>query len=133
MRCTSEIRTIACSPEVRDFEWMPKLCGISLWPPAACSAARWEVRASIRLRRHCYSCRRCLSRRPNSQETNELLTFLHKETKRFEDGGLDAWDLAGTSPAISPLLPKGVTPAQLAGWVAVSRVLLNVDETITKE
>jgi hypothetical protein len=34
---------------------------------------------------------------------------------------------------MSPLLPQGVTPAQLAGWTALSRVLLNVDETITKE
>ena len=27
----------------------------------------------------------------------------------------------------------GATPAQLAAWTAVSRVLLNLDETITKE
>ena len=32
-----------------------------------------------------------------------------------------------------PTLPTGVTPAQLAAWTAVARVLLNLDETITKE
>jgi hypothetical protein len=30
-------------------------------------------------------------------------------------------------------LPKNLTAAQVAGWTAVSRVLLNLDETITKE
>ena len=80
-----------------------------------------------------YAFRRCLSRRPSPQEANDLLGLLHKETRRFEDGTLDPWDLLGASAAMSPLLPKSLTPAQLAGWTAVSRVLLNVDETITKE
>lgn len=97
-------------------------------------AARSLVRGGARdEQRLSYAFRRCVSRRPTREETSELLAFLHKETKRFEDGSLDAWDLSGTSAAMSPLLPKGVTPAQLAGWTAVSRVLLNVDETITKE
>jgi hypothetical protein len=30
-------------------------------------------------------------------------------------------------------LPQGVTPTQLAAWTTVSRVLLNLDETVTKE
>ena len=30
-------------------------------------------------------------------------------------------------------MPNNATPAQLAAWTAVSRVLLNLDETITKE
>jgi hypothetical protein len=30
-------------------------------------------------------------------------------------------------------LPKGATPTQLAAYTVVSRVLLNLDETITKE
>jgi hypothetical protein len=34
---------------------------------------------------------------------------------------------------LTPLLPRGVTAAQLSGWTAVSRVLFNLDETITKE
>ena len=32
-----------------------------------------------------------------------------------------------------PQLPAGATPPQLAAWTAVARVLLNLDETITKE
>ena len=30
-------------------------------------------------------------------------------------------------------LPAGATAPQLAAWTAVARVLLNLDETITKE
>ena len=30
-------------------------------------------------------------------------------------------------------LPPGVSPAQLAAYTVVSRVILNLDETITKE
>ena len=43
------------------------------------------------------------------------------------------WELAADDPAKPPQLPDGATPAQLAAWTAVSRVLLNLDETITKE
>ena len=48
-------------------------------------------------------------------------------------GKLNPWDLAAADPAQPPALPQGATPAQLAAWTAVSRVLLNLDETITKE
>ena len=96
-------------------------------------AARALVHGSGDEQRLQYAFRRCLSRRPSAQEANDLLGLLHKETRRFEDGTLDPWDLLGASAAMSPLLPKSLTPAQLAGWTAVSRVLLNVDETITKE
>ena len=41
--------------------------------------------------------------------------------------------LAANKPDQPPVLPQGATPAQLAAWTVVSRVLLNLDETITKE
>jgi hypothetical protein len=31
------------------------------------------------------------------------------------------------------MLPQGTTPVQAAAWTIVSRVMLNLDETITKE
>jgi hypothetical protein len=80
-----------------------------------------------------YAFRRCVAREPNKAEKDELLGFLQKETRRYQDGELNPWDLLGGNAALAPLLPKNVTPAQLAGWTAVSRVLLNLDETITKE
>jgi len=80
-----------------------------------------------------YAFRRCLARKPAQQESGELMALLHKESRRFSDGDLNPWDLLGGNPSLAPLLPKGVSAAQLAGWTAVSRVLLNLDEPITKE
>jgi hypothetical protein len=80
-----------------------------------------------------FAFRRCVARNPNKMEKDDLLGFLQKQTRRYQTGELNPWDLLGGNDALAPLLPKNVTPAQVAGWTAVSRVLLNLDETITKE
>jgi hypothetical protein len=80
-----------------------------------------------------YAVRRCLSRKPTEQEAAEISSLLQKQTERFSSGKVNPWELAAANPAQPPALPKGTTPAQLAAWTAVSRVLLNLDETITKE
>ncbi len=77
--------------------------------------------------------RRCLSRKPMIEETATLLDLLHREVRHFEKPGADPWALAADDPKRPPQLPAGATPPQLAGWTAVTRVLLNLDETITKE
>lgn len=76
-----------------------------------------------------YAFRRCVARKPTDEETRELLGFLEKQTQRLRDGWLDTWSLTGEPPK----LPPGSTPAQLGAWTALSRVLLNLDETITKD
>ncbi len=80
-----------------------------------------------------YAFRRCLSRKPTGAESATLLDLLHRQVARFEKPGADPWALAADDPGHKPELPKDATPAQLAAWTAVSRVLLNLDETITKE
>ncbi len=80
-----------------------------------------------------YAFRRCLARPPDRKEASTLLSFLHKETQRYSDGELNSWDMLGGNPALASLLPKHISPAEVAGWTALSRVLLNLDETITKE
>jgi mono/diheme cytochrome c family protein len=83
--------------------------------------------------------RRCISRTPTAAESADLMKFLTKQTHRLEQGWLSPWDLAGMNDNGSPKvvdpksLPSGTTPVQLAAWTAVSRVVLNLDETITKE
>jgi hypothetical protein len=81
--------------------------------------------------------RRCLGRTPTDSETARFLGFLDKQEGRLRDGWLSAPDLAGLrgkdATEIRSLVPKGVTPTELAAWTAVSRVLLNLDETITAE
>jgi hypothetical protein len=63
----------------------------------------------------------------------ELLSLLQKQKQRLADGWTSPWDLAGFDPTKAPKMPQGSTPVQLAAWTVVSRVLLNLDETITKE
>jgi hypothetical protein len=80
-----------------------------------------------------YAFRRCLARKPAEAEAATLLDLLHRQVGRFEKPGADPWSLAADDPKKPPLLPPGARPAQLAAWTAVTRVLLNLDETITKE
>lgn len=80
-----------------------------------------------------YAFRRCLARKPTQPEAAELLSVLNKQTQRLADGWLSPWDLAGYDSTQRPQLPKSATPVQLAAWTIVCRVLLNLDETITKE
>jgi hypothetical protein len=76
---------------------------------------------------------RCVSRPPTTAETATLLDLLNRQVRHFEKPGADPWSFAADDPAKPPRLPPGATPPQLAGWTAVCRVLLNLDETITKE
>jgi hypothetical protein len=80
-----------------------------------------------------YAFRRCLARTPSEREAAALLALLGKETLRFGRDGLNPWDLAAADSAHPPELPHGLTAQQLAAWTAVARVLLNLDEMITKE
>jgi hypothetical protein len=77
--------------------------------------------------------RRCMARTPTEEETSVLIGLLVEQTRRFEKGELDAWALVAADPADPPPLPAGLTKERLAAWTAVARVLLNLDETITKE
>jgi hypothetical protein len=80
-----------------------------------------------------YAFRRCVSREPNEKESGELLGLLARQARRFADGAVDPYAFTELKPYQATLLPGGATAAQAAAWTAVSRVLLNLDETITKE
>jgi hypothetical protein len=80
-----------------------------------------------------YAFRRCLARAPAEQEKSTLLELLSKQIRRFEAPGAEAWAIAAGDPAVHPQLPEGTRAQDLAGWTVVARVLLNLDETITKE
>ncbi|HUQ90904.1 MAG TPA: DUF1549 and DUF1553 domain-containing protein, partial [Bryobacteraceae bacterium] len=69
-----------------------------------------------------YAFRRCVSRIPTPAERGALQTLLERQTQRFKDGKLNAAEITG-----------GDASAELAGWTVLARVLLNLDETITKE
>lgn len=80
-----------------------------------------------------YAFRRCLSRPPRDEESKVLQGLLEDQKKHVGESGVDPWEIATADPAHKPSLPEGMAPADAAAWVAVCRVLLNLDETITKE
>ncbi len=80
-----------------------------------------------------YAFRLCTARPPTDPEVAELASLLERQTQRFRDGKHDPWGIAAPDPNKPPDLPPGATPAQLAAWTVVARVLLNLDETVTRE
>jgi hypothetical protein len=80
-----------------------------------------------------YAFRRTLARPPTSVEMTELLALLEKQRRRFADGWLNPNELTTGNPQPPADLPPGITPTNWAAYTVVSRVLLNLDETITKE
>jgi hypothetical protein len=81
-----------------------------------------------------YACRRVLGRMPTVDEQRVLLDLLDSQLTRIAQGLLNARELAtGTDAMTEVNLPPGASLDQLAAYTTVSRVLLNLDETITKE
>jgi mono/diheme cytochrome c family protein len=80
-----------------------------------------------------YAFRRCVGRRPSGDELKELSALLRKEEQHVGEGWVDAGLLATGKTGPIADLPKGSTPAQLAAYTVVARVLLNLDETVTQE
>jgi hypothetical protein len=78
-----------------------------------------------------YAFRLCVSRPPDAFEQATLQGLLVKERRRIADGALNA-ALVATGSKDGPL-PAGLRADELAIYTIVSRVLLNLDETITKE
>jgi Protein of unknown function (DUF1553)/Protein of unknown function (DUF1549) len=79
-----------------------------------------------------YAFRRVVSRAPDAVELKTLKEFLDRQHTHFADGWANPAELATIDGSTSGV-PKGATPTQLAAYTAVSRVILNLDEAITKE
>jgi hypothetical protein len=80
-----------------------------------------------------FAFRRVLARKPTLRETQELLGLFQRQKERFATGAANPWSLATTEPDKPFLLPTGARMEELAAWTAVARVLLNLDEAITRE
>jgi mono/diheme cytochrome c family protein len=81
-----------------------------------------------------FAFRLCLGRLPRAEELSRITAFYSDQLARFRGGELDASKIAGAKPD-EPLLavPDGADLNELAAWTTVARVLLNLDETVTKE
>jgi hypothetical protein len=80
-----------------------------------------------------YAFRSALARPPQPDEMSDLMSLLNKERQRIADGWVNAAEVGAGTNGLPRSLPAGATPTQLAAYTVVSRVLLNLDETITKE
>ncbi len=74
-----------------------------------------------------YAFRRCLTRRPKPAEVNRMLAFYNQQLDRFRKDSQAAGEVVKGSNSPTSQAPE------LAAWTMVSNVLLNLDETITKE
>jgi hypothetical protein len=78
-----------------------------------------------------YAFRRALARAPRAAEMAELMALFSKQQARFAAGRANPEVL--TSPYTPRNPPATCPPADFAAYTVVARVLLNLDETITKE
>ena len=79
-----------------------------------------------------YAFRLATARRPDAAESGVLLKLLTRQRQRIAEGWVNPLALIGVEPSPAAL-PRDTTPTQLAAWTVVTRVILNLDETITKE
>jgi len=82
--------------------------------------------------RAAYAFRLCTSRPPKPVETNEIVSLLQSQRQRVADGWVSSREITTGDATKLPAVPEGTTPTDAAAWTIVSRVLLNLDETVTK-
>jgi uncharacterized membrane protein len=75
-----------------------------------------------------YAYRLCLARAPQEKELADINNFFTTQLHHFTEKPTDAIALA----AVGLTKPPANVP-ELAAWTSVSRVILNLDETLTKE
>jgi hypothetical protein len=80
--------------------------------------------------RAAYAFRLCTARRPTPAELDDLLKFWQEQYDHFENDTASAVKVALPDPNH---LPPDVNLHKAAAWAMVSRAILNLDETITKE
>lgn len=71
--------------------------------------------------------RLCLARAPDQEELGRLHELLEQQRGSLKENPKDVRALVGETPL------KGVPAWEQAAWTVVARVLLNLDETITRE
>jgi hypothetical protein len=73
-----------------------------------------------------YAFELCVSRKPSASETRRIMQYYAQQKQLLEKD-------PKASESMQPFRPQGVDALDAAAWVGVSRVLLNLDEFITRE
>lgn len=79
-----------------------------------------------------YAYRLCTSRPPTPAEREAVLALLRSRRQKLAEGWLDIREVATGDATKMPAIPANTIPQDAAAWTLVSRVLLNLDETISK-
>jgi hypothetical protein len=79
-----------------------------------------------------YAYRLCTARGIKPTERDRILQLLEETRARLRKGELKAAAIAFSSRTKLEELPPEATPNDIAAWTIISRVLLNLDETMTK-
>jgi hypothetical protein len=74
-----------------------------------------------------------VSRNATDAEQQQLLGFLEQQRKRLADGWLNPREILTGDPGKLKELPAEVTPQDAAAWTLAARVILNLDETLSKQ
>jgi hypothetical protein len=74
----------------------------------------------------------CTGRRSKAAERAEVLALLSDRRKRLADGWLSINEVATGDATQPPTIPPDSTPQDAAVWTIAARVLLNLDETLSK-
>jgi hypothetical protein len=127
----------ACARRVRSNTPLAALTGLN--EPIFVEAARALALRVLReagkedAERASYAFFLCTSRRPSALEREAILNLLKSRRERLAEGWLNPREIATGDPARLPELPAGTTPQDAAAWTMAARVLLNLDETISKK
>ena len=126
----------ACARRLRSNTPLASL--VSLNEPVFVEAARAMARRVLREggstddQRVEYAFRLCTGRRPNVDERTEILMLLQSRHSRLVDRTETINQITTSETEKTPDPPHHATTADLAAWTITARVLLNLDETLTK-
>jgi hypothetical protein len=77
-----------------------------------------------------FAFRLCTARAPDQNEANRLVALYEQELQHLKVNGKSAREIASGGDVAEPM---GADEATFAAWTVVSNVLLNLDETLTKD
>ena len=127
---------IACAKRVRSNTPLAALTGLNetIFVEAARAMALRVLRegGDSDDKRTEYAFLLCTSRQPTDAEKRVVIDLLNSRRARIADGWLNPREIATGEASQLPELPTDSTPQDAAAWTLVARVLLNLDETITK-
>jgi hypothetical protein len=127
---------LACARRARSNTPMAALTSLNepIFVEAAQGLARriWREGGTTDAERIAYGYRLCTARSPAPAEVASVQRLLADTRERLRRGELNATTLAFASSLKPAELPADATPIDLAAWTIAGRVLLNLDETLTK-